>query len=213
MSSRLDPPGAPDPEAPLPPGAVLVAPDEPAAGDPLPLVVLLHGAGSSAQAMVDLLGPRAGALVLAPQSVGRTWDVIERGGFGPDVARLDAALAAVRGRWPVDPGATVLAGFSDGASYALSLGLANGDRFSHLVAFSPGFVAPDAWNGRPPVYVSHGREDRVLPIDRCSRRIVPSLRAAGYDVDYVEFDGGHGVPPEIAEDAFQWVRRTPAAPG
>jgi phospholipase/carboxylesterase len=179
---------------------------------PVPLVVLLHGAGSSGRAMVELLAEivaEAGALLLAPDAVGRTWDVIERG-FGPDVATIDATLGEVSARWRIDPRATVLGGFSDGASYALSLGLANGDRFSHLIAFSPGFVAPGPRQGRPPVYVSHGRDDRVLSIDRCSRRLVPALRAAGYEVELVEFDGGHGVPPEIARDALDWVRRTPA---
>src|ERR671916_832740 len=54
---------------------------------PVPLVVLLHGAGSSGRAMLRLLGAAAeatGALVLAPDARGGTWDVI-RGGYGPDV--------------------------------------------------------------------------------------------------------------------------------
>jgi predicted esterase len=54
------------------------------------------------------------------------------------------------------------------------------------------------------VYVAHGTADRVLPIDRCSRRIVPALRDADYDVHYREFDGGHVVPADLAEDAFAW---------
>jgi phospholipase/carboxylesterase len=62
------------------------------------------------------------------------------------------------------------------------------------------------------VYVSHGRDDAVLPIDRCSRRIVPALRAAGYDVTFAEFDGGHGVPAEIAHGALDWVGRTRGDP-
>lgn len=182
---------------------------------PAPLVVLLHGAGSSGSAMLGLVGDAmaaAGALLLAPDSAGRTWDVIESG-FGVDVAAIDAALAELYARRWVDPAATVLAGFSDGASYALSLGLANGDRFSHLVAFSPGFVAPVAPQGRPPVYVSHGRADPVLPIDRCSRRLVPVLTGRGYEVHFVEFDGGHGVPPDIAHDAIRWVARTRGGAG
>jgi len=47
-------------------------------------------------------------------------------------------------------------GFSDGASYALSLGLTNGDLFTHVIAFSPGFAAPAEQRGRPRIYVSHG---------------------------------------------------------
>jgi phospholipase/carboxylesterase len=153
--------------------------------------------------MVDLVAAEAGrrgVLVLAPDARTLTWDVI-RGGFGPDVAFVDRALAGVFGAMAVGP--VAVAGFSDGASYALSLGLANGDLFSHVLAWSPGFMAaPDAV-GRPRVFVSHGVDDRVLPIARCSRRLVPVLRADGYDVRYEEFDGGHVVPPSMVSLALE----------
>lgn len=96
-------------------------------------------------------------------------------------------------------------GFSDGASYALSLGMDNGDLVSHIVAFSPGFAAPAAPVGRPRILVAPGVHDTVLPIDRCSRRLVPRLRAAGYDVAHEEFDGGHVVAPPLVERALHWL--------
>jgi predicted esterase len=86
--------------------------------------------------------------------------------------------------YAIDPARVAIGGFSDGASYALSLGLTNGDLFSHVLAFSPGFMAPAGQEGSPRIFVSHGTRDAVLPIDRCSRRIVPTLRRAGYDVAY-----------------------------
>lgn len=170
-----------------------------------PLLVMLHGAGSNGRAMVELMGDlaaEAGMLLLAPDSAGRTWDVIE-GGFGADLAAIDAAVDAVLREHDVSH--VILGGFSDGASYALSLGLMDGDRFPRVVAFSPGFMAPDAMRGRPAVFVSHGVHDRVLPIAACSRRLVPMLQRAGYEVEYVEFDGGHTVPPEIARAALAWA--------
>jgi len=60
---------------------------------------------------------------------------------------------------------------------------------------------------KPPVFVSHGTRDRVLPIDRCSRRIVPRLEGAGYEVRYREFDGPHVVPPRIGREAAEWFAR------
>ena len=96
-------------------------------------------------------------------------------------------------------------GFSDGASYALSLGLLNGDLFSHVIAFSPGFVLAEHRRGRPRCFVSHGTHDQVLPIERCSRRIVRELRDDRYDVSYTEFEGGHAVPSEIARAAAEWL--------
>jgi phospholipase/carboxylesterase len=174
------------------------------------LVVLLHGAGGTAEDGLRLLlrqADRHGLMLYAPSSVGPTWDVI-RGGFGPDVRRIQQALSEIRA-----PGNVAVGGFSDGASYALSLGLANGDVFDAVLAFSPGFAAPALQVGRPDIFVSHGRADRVLPIERCSRRLVPALRRAGYDVHYHEFDGGHVVPEPVVEDALDRLARAANSSG
>ena len=73
-------------------------------------------------------------IVLAPDLRGRTWDMLLRE-YGPDVAHLDRALGIVFARYPTDPGRIAIGGFSDGASYALSLGIANGALFSDILAF------------------------------------------------------------------------------
>jgi predicted esterase len=54
----------------------------------------------------------------------------------------------------------------------------------------------------PFAYVA--KEFGNLPIDRCSRAIVPQLERAGYEVRYREFDSGHVVGPEIAREAVGW---------
>jgi len=176
---------------------------------PAPLVLLLHGAGEDARdGLAQLRGQadEVGLLLLAPGSRGPTWDLIlNRGGhYGPDIAAIDRALGDAFSRCAVDPARVGVGGYSDGASYALSLGLANGDLFSHVLAFSPGFLAPTGQRGSPRVFVSHGTRDRWLPIDSCSRRIVPRLERAGYEVRYREFEGGHVVPPAIAREAASW---------
>ena len=182
---------------------LLYVPDSCRAGRPAPMAVLLHGAGGEARATLDLLRPLAdatGIILLAPTSREYTWDVIV-GGYGPDVEVIDGALGEAFSRCAVDPSRLAVGGFSDGASYALSLGIDNGDLFTDVLAFSPGFMAPSGRVGSPRFFVSHGTRDRVLPIGRCSRRIVPQLERAGYEVAYREFDGGHTVPPEIALEA------------
>jgi phospholipase/carboxylesterase len=126
------------------------------------------------------------------------------GGYGPDVEFIDRALEWAFERLTLDTRRLAITGFSDGASYGLSLGLTNGDFFTHLIAFSPGFMAPANRRGKPPVFVSHGTRDRVLPIERCSRRIVPQLDRTGYRVRYREFDGPHTVPESIAREALRW---------
>ena len=184
-------------------------PDQPA-----PFVLSLHGAGGDHQAglyPLRELADGAGLILLSPASRGSTWDVI-RGGYGPDVAFLDRALTQAFTRCAVDPARIAVGGFSDGASYALSLGITNGDLFGHILAFSPGFEAPAGQRGRPRIFVSHGIHDQVLPIDVCSRRIVPRLERAGYDVTYREFDGPHTVPPDIAREALAWLTTETATP-
>ena len=168
------------------------------------LVIMLHGAGGTAGAGLRLLLPHADErqlMLYAPQAAGVSWDLI-RGGYGPDVRRIQAALDQLHGA-PAQPPA--IGGFSDGASYALSLGLINGDLFGAVLAFSPGFAAPTQQAGHPSFFVSHGRGDTVLPIDRCGRRVVRSLQAAGCPVHYHEFDGGHEVPPSVIDAALTWL--------
>jgi predicted esterase len=186
--------------------ALLYVPPTYRADRPAPLVVMLHGAGGTADGGLAPVLPLAdadGLVVLAPASRGRTWDVI-LGGYGSDVQFIDEALAHTFRHVAVDPSRIAIGGFSDGASYALSLGITNGDLFSHIIAFAPGFMVPAAQEGMPPVFITHGTHDAVLPIDRCSRRIVPQLEQAGYDVRYIEFDGGHTVPPDLAREAVAW---------
>jgi predicted esterase len=171
------------------------------------VVVLLHGAGGTADNALQLLLPYADErrlMLYAPQSVGPTWDMIS-GGFGPDVVRIQHALDTILGAPDHRARTVAVGGFSDGASYAISLGLINGDVFDAVLAFSPGFAAPTGHQGDPAFFLSHGRSDRVLPIDRCSRRLVPALRGSGYRVRYHEFDGGHVVPEAAVDDALSWL--------
>jgi predicted esterase len=174
---------------------------------PLPLLVLLHGAGGSGAGILRRLGGAAGdagLAVLAPESRDDTWDAI-RGGFGPDVRFLTRALERVSERVALDAARISIGGFSDGATYALSLGLLNGNLFRRIVAFSPGFVVGGAPQGKPRIFISHGTADRILPINRCSRVVVPALQKRGYDVAYREFEGGHEVPAAIAAEGMSFA--------
>jgi phospholipase/carboxylesterase len=173
----------------------------------LPLLVLFHGAGGTGERLLrrfTAIADEIGVAVLAPDSRAATWDAIG-GSFDRDVAFIDRALDRVFATVDVDGGRVAAGGFSDGATYALSLGLINGDLFRRIVAFSPGFVVDASIYGKPRIFVSHGTADPILPIDRCSRVIVSALRRRGYDVDYREFDGGHEVPRPIARESMTWI--------
>jgi len=186
--------------------AILRVPPTAAAGS-LPLLVLLHGATGSGAGVLRRVGAaadEAGVAVLAPDSRDTTWDAI-RGRFGADVAFLNRALERTFEMMSVDPARLAVGGFSDGATYALSIGLINGDLFPHVIAFSPGFVVDGTNHGTPRFFISHGTADPILPIDQCSRVIVQGLRRRGFEVSFKEFEGGHTVPPGIAADAMRWL--------
>ena len=142
-----------------------------------PLLLFLHGATGSGRSHVRLLlgaADRYGVIVVAPDSRSpHSWDLIADRGFGPDVAFIDGVLDAVVDRVDADASRFAVGGVSDGASYALALGLSNGDVFGTVIAFSPGFLAVPEPAGRPQVFVSHGTQDPILPIDQCSRDFVP----------------------------------------
>jgi predicted esterase len=186
--------------------ALVLVPEGYAPGRPVPLLVALHGAAHDANSILSPLSEAArklGVLLLAPKSKGITWDAIHGADFGPDVAFLNEALKRLFAAYAIDRNRIAVGGFSDGASYALSLGLANGDLFDDVLAFSPGFAFAPETHGHPRVFISHGRRDPVLPIAQCGRAIARELAQAHYSVAFKEFDGVHEMPAEVVEAAVR----------
>jgi phospholipase/carboxylesterase len=186
---------------------ILYVPTSYSPATPAPLILMLHGAGQSSEIGIRPFLPladAAGTILVAPDARGSTWDFLY-GPYGADVAFIDRALERVFEQCAVDPARILIEGFSDGASYALSLGLTNGDFFSRVIAFSPCILAPAANVGRPRIFISHGTDDRILPIDHCGRRLAARLSADGYDVEFEQFTGPHMVPPDVARAAMAWA--------
>jgi phospholipase/carboxylesterase len=186
---------------------LIYTPDSYHSSRPAPLVLMLHGAGSNAH---DALQPfrrqadQRGIVLVAPNARQSAWDLLD-GGFGADVDFIDHALVRAFELCAIDPGRVAIEGFSDGASYALSLGLRNAELFTHVIAFSPGFMTIPPASGKPKVFISHGSHDLILPAVRCSHRIVERLERDGYEVTFLEFAGGHSVPAEVATQAAAWL--------
>lgn len=159
---------------------------------PAPLIVMFHGREQPANEVIGewkRSASRRKCLVLAPSSRSLTWNV-DNGPGGPDAQFVDRALAAVFGRFNVDPAHIAAAGFSDGGTYALSLGLVNGDFFSDILAFAPiRYNAPGAV-GQPKIFFSNGNKDPGAVISN-SFSMSRQLKADGYDVAFHEFNGGH----------------------
>ncbi len=169
------------------------------------LVLALHGAGGgSRDGLYAFRGGwnARGVVMVAPSSWNSTWSFLR----GPDIDLqfIDQALARAFARCRIDPRRVGVGGFSDGATYALTLGLMNGDLFRAVMALSPGGVFAESAIGKPRVFISHGSRDTILPRSRTSDVIVRELRKFGYRVTYRKFQGGHEAPPEISRDAVRW---------
>jgi phospholipase/carboxylesterase len=175
----------------------------------MPMVLMFHGAGGTGLGVSYTfdVAEDLGIIVLAPDSRDEaTWDFLVHG-YGEDVEFIGIALRDTYARCNIDRKKMAIAGHSDGASYALSLGLGTGDTFGKIMAFSPGVMQPAEVHGKPKIFISHGISDPIMPIDVTSRRFVPRLKGLGYDVTYREYEGRHGVTPEVVREGFEWFYR------
>ena len=198
-------------------GAVAYRPASAPPG-PLPLLVILHGASGFPPDFLQKMEPVAdklGLILLAPHSAGPTWDLVENlqmgddPWHGPDARRLDQSLADLFSKAAIDPTHVVLLGFSDGASYALSLGLLNAKLFTSVIALSPGMLAPQQRiDRRQKIFIAHGRSDHILSFAN-ARDIADGLRQAGDNVRFRAFDGDHQIDPEALTEGLEWALDRP----
>ena len=147
---------------------------------------------------------------MALQSSDVTWRISSSANgqveFGPDPANLDAALTKLFAQVSIDPECIVLIGFSDGASYALSLGLANPELFKSVIALSPGFLSvPRRVDRSQRIFIAHGRKDEILPFSNVTGNILPTLERAGLRPRTRWFNGGHSVDPGVVEEALDFA--------
>ena len=187
-----------------------------------PLLLLLHGAGMSASTFIEgarAEADRCGCLLLSVQSKGPTWDTIKlvrRASldgvtdvyrlFGSDTDRIEAALSKALRAGDADPRSVLLVGFSDGASFALSLGIANRTIFRGVVAIAPGFyVEPSPAGSKQRLFIAHSPTDRVLPFERTRDDIVAPLKRAGFNLRFRPFEGGHAVVPSVLAEGVDYA--------
>jgi predicted esterase len=142
-------------------------------------------------------------VIVAPASRGPTWAILISD-QDLDLQSVDLVAAEGFERCRIDRSRIAIGGFSDGATYALTLGIANGDLFPAIIALSPGGILANERRGAPRVFVSHGIRDAVLPIAGAGDAIVRQLEGADYDVTYRRFRGGHEVEPATSAAAARW---------
>jgi len=177
-----------------------------------PLVTVFHGAGRQDELLVRAYRDepaRREALFFIPRSTYPTWDLL----VGQDRADLDFlehAYAEIYRRLPVDHRRQALIGYSDGASYALAVGLSNPRLFSAVMGWAAGFVIFDTTaisetDPRPRILLEHGTHDPVFPFEQIAIRNCAILRRLGYEVDLRVDEGGiHWPSHEFQGAALDW---------
>jgi phospholipase/carboxylesterase len=119
-------------------------------------------------------------------------------------AQVDAVLSQVSDKLRPSPGQVVLGGFSQGAMLALDVALHSDRALAGLVLMSGTHLAAKEWSKRYeqrrglPVFMSHGDQDPMLPFDG-AEGLGQTLVAAGLQVEWLPFRGGHGIPWEVVE--------------
>jgi phospholipase/carboxylesterase len=188
-------------------------------------LILLHGYGADEHDLLPIaheLDPRLRAVSLqGAVALGgpmRAWfnltqDARGRISFDADEARaaVRAALGAIEEIAQESP-KPLLLGFSQGAGIAVGAALLRPELVSGVLSLSGVARALEerdhaeakAVRGLP-VFVAHGRQDPLLPIE-LGRGLRDTLTALGADVSWHEYDMGHMVIPAEIEDARAWLR-------
>jgi predicted esterase len=200
--------------------AILLTPDEIDPARRYPLLTVLHGAGRQDEALAKAYrdeAERRQALFLIPRSALPTWDLIASGARH-DLDFLEYAYEGIYRRYPVDFERQGLIGYSDGASYGLSIGLSNPRLFRAIMAWAAGFVVlDDAFVGeddpRPAILIEHGTHDPVFPFEAIAVPLRARLESSGYRVDFRVDEGGRHWPSgDFQAEALDWFFSDPWEP-
>jgi phospholipase/carboxylesterase len=192
--------------------AILLTPDEIDPAKRYPLVTVMHGAGRQDEMLVKACRDepeKRQALFLIPRSYHPTWDLIAGGGRR-DLDFLEYAYDLVYRRYPVDMERQAILGYSDGASYGLSIGLSNPQIFRAVMAWAAGFVAfdfsaqPDDAR-RPDLLLEYGTHDQIFPFEQIALPMRAHLEATGYSVEFRVDEGGRHWPSgDFQPEALDW---------
>lgn len=191
-----------------------------------PLVIMLHGFGATMADLADLAPAiNPGGYVYACPNAPVAFDMgLGQAGYGWTSPRGQAAVEEgarsecllgkffdeVLEKFQVQPGRSVLLGFSQGGGMAYRCGLNRDDIFAGLIALSATLPEEKVMEDRFPenrtqsIFIAHGRSDPLIPIETAliARRL---LAAAGYSPDYHEYNMAHEISREVLNDIASWI--------
>lgn len=176
-----------------------------------PLVVTLHGGGSSAAAFHDLWRPvtqSRGYLLATPQGTERGLDGIGHRWGAEAQDTVQRSIDAVLGAANVDRSAIYLAGFSQGGRLAYALAQSYPHVFAGIAAIGVGYGLPSPAAAQAfhnmRVYIGHGELEPEL---EGVRDFADTLRAEGCKVELAIYhDTGHGIPRPVSSELGRILR-------
>jgi phospholipase/carboxylesterase len=186
------------------------------------LVVFLHGYGADGNDLIEIgrawqafLPQAAFVSPHAPTPcgqapMGREWfpltfrNPTERwDGVNAAAPGLDSFLDAELARHNLAPSALALVGFSQGTMMALHVGLRRDRQLAGIIGYSGMLISPERLAGeirsRPPVLLTHGDADQVLPVQALGEA-AKALEDAGVPARAVRRPAlGHGIDEDCVK--------------
>ena len=140
-------------------------------------------------------------------------------GMGREAARVvfTTFVHELQDRFNVGPSQVVLGGFSQGAILCIDWALHDHRPWAGLLCLSGTLVDGDDWKtclamrGALRALMSHGQVDPILPFS-LSMQLYSLLTQSGWEVEFIAFNGSHGIPPEViaavSRSTSRWLAET-----
>ena len=148
---------------------------------------------------------------------GRAASAAEGLAEGLELARMQvlALLDELQSKFSIESERIVLGGFSQGAVACLDAVLNDSRAFAGLLLMSGTMVKPQSVSVLAPrrpkmkALLSHGQFDPMLPYS-VAEALRDQLTTSGWDLTWVPFPGGHGIPMEVIRAVSsvlpEWLR-------
>lgn len=187
---------------------LIVPPRKLDADQPAPVILVMHGYGSTAEDLAPVwrdVANERGAIFVSARAVNAAGQGFEWGTVDQADRIVQAALEVVRKKHKVDESRIVLSGFSQGGLMAYALAARHPQQFCGSIPVAARYIAQsvplkpeDPPAKRPKFFIMVGSSDRVLEENRKANA---DLKAAGWEVQYQEYKGvGHAFPDNRDEE-------------
>ncbi|MBC8526768.1 MAG: hypothetical protein ISS28_01925 [Candidatus Cloacimonetes bacterium] len=191
-----------------------------------PIIIGLHGYGSSLDRFMKLWKDfsESGCIYVVPQApypfnigkeIGYSWNL------RVDDEEISKKTKEMSEQYIVDIVQELsekyntenfyLLGFSQGAHFTYNIGI----KYSHLfkgIAPIGGWIEEDWLNEESlktanelPIFIAHSKEDKVVKYEN-AKKTKDLLKKYGYNITFVEFEGGHTVPAEVTKQVIEWLQ-------